>query len=723
MRFLTYGLNQCVALALVASCACVGGCMDDAALAQRAATKKLNDTLAAGQKAIAQTSALDPEANRTSAEMLRQIAASATPTAGSSASQKAAIALIASQMQIQAARLDAVLIEQLVKIQRNNADIVLLSASLSNQFTALANSIEQEVPPEARAVLQKDRETTAMTMKSLGAQAQKLKAVVDSAKSEIAEHESQALVLEKKSNELKQQSVAAGPIKGLTLILQSQKSISDSRKLQSQAAIIQLNNQASMQDQKLSAKIGDIYEMRLKRNKASMGAIADIESQRETSVKELKAVADAYRTAAIDSAKAMRADAEKINVVYDSAIESLEKAVSLAQQGTSLGGEAGKSAKNTVTSAQLALAGMTERRESAISLDIAAYNAAAKFDEGGSWSKDAAAAQTIRNASMTKSVEVFELVLNAIPQGGSDASTEKFRKSIELAKANFSGLKATSAAPMDATSAPTASDADSSTPIEEKNKSDDVPAPIEPPSDAAAPVENVAPVDAPVENVAPVDAPVENVTPVDAPVENVAPVDAPVEVPVEAAAPVEVPVEVAAPVEVPVEAAAPVQVPVEVAAPVEVPLEVPVEAAAPVEVPVEVPVEAPMVVKITSKSGANSKTNSKASANSQIKSPINPVATQSTTTSAETAPEKTKTTKKPAKTAINTTQTSAPTATKTTAQKAPQTDPTSDPTGAANDDPNTDPTSDPTGAANDEPNTDPTIAPLSDPLSDPTATP
>ena len=669
--------------------------MDDAALAQRAATKKLNDTLAAGQKAIAQTSALDPEANRTSAEMLRQIAASATPTAGSSASQKAAIALIASQMQIQAARLDAVLIEQLVKIQRNNADIVLLSASLSNQFTALANSIEQEVPPEARAVLQKDRETTAMTMKSLGAQAQKLKAVVDSAKSEIAEHESQALVLEKKSNELKQQSVAAGPIKGLTLILQSQKSISDSRKLQSQAAIIQLNNQASMQDQKLSAKIGDIYEMRLKRNKASMGAIADIESQRETSVKELKAVADAYRTAAIDSAKAMRADAEKINVLYDSAIESLEKAVSLAQQGTSLGGEAGKSAKNTVISAQLALAGMTERRESAISMDIAAYNAAAKFDDGGSWSKDAAAAQTIRNASMTKSVEVFELVLNAIPQGGLDPSTEKFRKSIELAKANFSGLKATSDAPMDATSEPTASDADSSTPIEEKNKSDDVPAPIEPPSDAAAPVENVAPVDAPV------DAPVENVAPVDAPVENVAPVDAPVEAAAPVEVPVEVPVEAAAPVEVPVE------VPVEAAEPVEVPVEVPVEAAAPVEVPVEVPVEAPMVVKSTSKSGANSKTTSKASANSQIKSPINPVATQSTTTSAETAPEKTKTTKKPAKTAINTTQTSAPTATKTTAQKAPQTDPTSDPT----------------GAANDEPNTDPTIAPLSDPLSDPTATP
>ncbi len=701
--------------------------MDDAALAQRAATKKLNDTLAAGQKAIAQTSALDPEANRTSAEMLRQIAASATPTAGSSASQKAAIALIASQMQIQAARLDAVLIEQLVKIQRNNADIVLLSASLSNQFTALANSIEKEVPPEARAVLQKDRETTAMTMKSLGAQAQKLKAVVDSAKSEIAEHESQALVLEKKSNELKQQSVAAGPIKGLTLTIQSQKSISDSRKLQSQAAIIQLNNQASMQDQKLSAKIGDIYEMRLKRNKASMGAIADIESQRETSVKELKAVADAYRTAAIDSAKAMRADAEKINVVYDSAIESLEKAVSLAQQGTSLGGEAGKSAKNTVTSAQLALAGMTERRESAISMDIAAYNAAAKFDEGGSWSKDAAAAQTIRNASMTKSVEVFELVLNAIPQGGSDASTEKFRKSIELAKANFSGLKATSAAPMDATSAPTASDADSSTPIEEKNKSDDVPAPIEPPSDAAAPVENVAPVQVPAEAA----------EPVEVPVEAAAPVEVPVEVPVEAAAPVEVPIEV------PVEAAAPVEVPVEVpveaAAPVEVPVEVPVEAAAPVEVPVEVPVEAPMVVKITSNSGANSKTNSKASANSQIKSPINPVATQSTTTSAETAPEKTKTTKKPAKNAVNTSQTSAPTATKTTAQKAPQTDPTSDPTGAANDDPNTDPTSDatgaandepntdptsdPTGAANDEPNTDPTIAPLSDPLSDPTATP
>ena len=709
--------------------------MDDAALAQRAATKKLNDTLAAGQKAIAQTSALDPEANRTSAEMLRKIAASATPTAGSSASQKAAIALIASQMQIQAARLDAVLIEQLVKIQRNNADIVLLSASLSNQFTALANSIEKEVPPEARAVLQKDRETTAMTMKSLGAQAQKLKAVVDSAKSEIAEHESQALVLEKKSNELKQQSVAAGPIKGLTLTIQSQKSISDSRKLQSQAAIIQLNNQASMQDQKLSAKIGDIYEMRLKRNKASMGAIADIESQRETSVKELKAVADAYRTAAIDSAKAMRADAEKINVVYDSAIESLEKAVSLAQQGTSIAGEAGKSAKNTVISAQLALAGMTERRESAISMDIAAYNAAAKFDEGGSWSKDAAAAQTIRNASMTKSVEVFELVLNAIPQGGSDASTEKFRKSIELAKANFSGLKATSAAPMDATSAPTASDADSSTPIEEKNKSDDVPAPIEPPSDAAAPVENVAPVDAPVENVAPVDAPVENVAPVDAPVEVPVEVAAPVEVPVAAAAPVEVPVEAAAPVEVPVEAAAPVEVPVAAAAPVEVPVEVPVKAAA----PVEVPVEAPMVVKITSKSGANSKTNSKASANSQIKSPINPVATQSTTTSAETAPEKTKTTKKPAKTAINTTQTSTPTTTKTTPQKAPQTDPTSDPTGAANDEPNTDPTSDPTsaandepntdptsdatGAANDDPNTDPTIAPLSDPLSDPTATP
>lgn len=462
------------------------GCVDDAALTQREATKKFHTTVAAAEKAMASVSAHDPEANRTSAQSLRQVAASATPAAGSTAAQKSSLSLIASQLQIQAARLDTVAIENLEKTRRLNADNVLVSSSLSLQFQALEKSTTMQVPPEAREVLEKDRAASEIVIKALAVQSEKQKEAVDQTASTIAENERKALELEKQAHDLKQQAITTGPIGGLKLTIESQKSMTDSRKLHSQSANLDLDAQTAALEHRISVQTGDAYEASVKRNEASMGAIADIEALRETSMKEFTRLATDYKTSALDSAKALRESSEKVNALYDGAIEGLEKAVSLAQQASS--GDSSKNAKLPLVSAQLALAGMLERRESASTLDISAYTAAGKIDADGSWSKDAAAAQAIRQAAKTKAIETFEAVLTGIPEGSADDKVVKFRKDIENASAHLSSGKATGDATK--TKAESTTDAAATSEGKSEGKSDapksDEPKPDQPAADPAA---------------------------------------------------------------------------------------------------------------------------------------------------------------------------------------------------------------------------------------------
>ncbi len=458
------------------------GCVDDAALTQREATKKFHTTVAAAEKAMASVSAHDPEANRTSAESLRQVAASATPAAGSTAAQKSSLSLIASQLQIQAARLDSVAIEKLEKTRRLNADNVLVASSLSLQFQALEKSTTMQVPPEAREVLEKDRAASEIVIKALAAQSEKQKEAVDQTASTIAENERKALELEKQAHDLKQQAIATGPIGGLKLTIESQKSMTDSRKLHSQSANLDLDSQTAALEHRISVQTGDAYESSVKRNEASMGAIADIEALREASMKEFTRLATDYKTSALDSAKALRESSEKVNALYDGAIEGLEKAVSLAQQASS--GDSSKNAKLPLVSAQLALAGMLERRESASTLDISAYTAAGKIDADGSWSKDAAAAQAIRQAAKAKAVETFEAVLNGIPEGSADDKVVKFRKDIENASAHLSSGKSTGDA--NKTKAESTTDAAATSDGKSDAPKSDEPKPDQPAADPAA---------------------------------------------------------------------------------------------------------------------------------------------------------------------------------------------------------------------------------------------
>ncbi|MSR34530.1 MAG: hypothetical protein EXS12_07025 [Phycisphaerales bacterium] len=477
--------------AIIFSSAGISGCMDDATLAQRQSDKKINETIAAGQKAMVEVSTVDPDVNRTCAESLRKVAASATAPSGATPNQKATLALIAFNLHMQAAQLDYAMIELLEKVQRTEADHAMLFSSFNQQFAVLAKTVIQEVPAEAREVLQKDQDASAMTMTVLSEQTTKLKDVVDAATSTSDQHKSKALELEKQANMLKQKAIAAGPIDGLKLTVESQKTMNDSRKLQSQAAIIDLNSQSATLEHRIASNTENAYQASINRNKTGMQDIDAIEALHKSSVNELSRLASSYCDAAIASAKSLRACDEKLNALYEEAMGSLEKAVSLAQQSTNSGGQMSKSAKFALTSAQLALAGMAEHRAGASALVISAYTAVAKIDQSGSWSKDAAAQQTIRAAATAKAIEAFESVLSAIPEGGGDENANKFRKGIELAKANFSGTTLPTNAPDTVKS-----DGDASTPVqaptedgsnnEPKDSANNAPTATDPATDPAA---------------------------------------------------------------------------------------------------------------------------------------------------------------------------------------------------------------------------------------------
>jgi hypothetical protein len=429
--------TRLVALSIAFSAA-LAGCIDEAAQGQRDAARKLKEVSNASAKAIAEVSAIDPAANRAGAESLRKVAASATAPQGAMPSQKAALSLIASQLQIQAARLDAAAIEQIEAPQRTAADEAVTLASLAGQFEALQHSIVVAIPPEARQMLDKDRAAGEATIAALSAQSDKLHGIVEQAQQTIQNHEREALELEKKAGELRQKASIAGPIEGYQVTVESQKSMTESRSLRSQAANLELDMQEVALQQRLAEKTVDAFKSSLKRNRVEQDTLAKIESVRENAVKGLAEVASRYRDAALAAAKSVRDAQEKAAPLYDGAIEGLEKAVSLAQQGAAGGGEIAKSAKSAQVSAQLALASIAERRACAEALAIAAYSAAAKLDASGPWSKDAATSRASRSAVIAKASAAIEAALGGIPEGGGDDNAAKFRKGLELAKASLS---------------------------------------------------------------------------------------------------------------------------------------------------------------------------------------------------------------------------------------------------------------------------------------------
>ena len=454
-------LSTLLVFALSLTCAGLGGCIDEATLTQQQAAKKINETIAAANKALAEITTSDPEATRASAESLRRIAASATSSSGASANSKAALALVAVQLQMQAALLDSALIEPLEQVVITESDNAMMFTSLHKHFVVLAKSAIQEVPAEAREVLQKDHDASAMNITVLSAQSTKLKATIDTAQESISANQDNAIALEKQANVLKQKAAAAGPIGGFPMTVESQKTITDSRKLNNQAATIDLNTQSAQLERRISLNTENAYQSRITRNKVDMDTLDQIEGIHKASVNDLTKLSQRYQELAMESAKSMRVASEKLNTLYDTAIESLEKAMSLAQQATSGGGEMAKCAKSDLRSAQLALAGMLERRIGFSALAISGFSAVATLNDGAQWSKDATAAQTLRAASTVKAIETFELVLGAMPEGGGDEKATQFRNGIEIAKANYAGTK-----PPIQSSTAVNSDANASTPSE-----------------------------------------------------------------------------------------------------------------------------------------------------------------------------------------------------------------------------------------------------------------
>lgn len=456
---------------------------------------KLKQSIDKASKLMAEAAVVDPEANRKTAEALRGAAASTSAPAGATASQKAAFAMVASQLQREAGRLDAIAAERAVSEQRRLA--LALRAAISNaEQLAFLQGVAGKESSEARGKID------AMLAES-NDQIDALRQAI--AKLESASEELSAAV-KAKGDEAKAKELQAGDLRskssGSAAVEQASGLMKQAIRLHVEAAEAQmLLNQASSELLFCRERLATL-EAAVERLQTAKKSLASFDESRKTAASTMRTEMERELEAAAAAATSLHAIVDgDFKSLHDSGQEALERAASLAQQGQSAAGDAGKSAKASVASAQLALARLCEQRALAAADATTAFDAMAAHANGGPWAGYAAALRSDRDQSIVKAAEALESAIGSMGESA-DPVAVALRSRVDAAKASLQSMKpaAKTETPAPAASTET-TPADPAAPTGEQAKPADAPAepapapagepasdkPADPPAEPAAP--------------------------------------------------------------------------------------------------------------------------------------------------------------------------------------------------------------------------------------------
>ena len=477
-------LSRTASVILLASISlAVTGCNVEPSPAVEAGAK-LKQTIDKASKLMAEASAADPEGNRKTAEALRGAAGSATAPAGATASQKAAFAMVSSQLQREAGRLDMVAAERAVSEMRRLTMSIRTAAAAAQQLAFLSD-MAGKGSSEAREQIQALIEAKKGEISALEDAITKLTEAGETLNATTTTKSTDAKAKELEANGMRSKAVAKAGIDAAS------EAMKQAIALHVEAA------QAQMQLNQVNAELLFCKERLITRQSAverlqrELVQLDDFDASRKSAATALRGELDKEMETANAAAKALHvlADGES-KALHESAAEALERAASLAQQAQSAPGDAGKSAKASAASAQLALARVCEQRALAAADAAAAFDAMAALASGGPWGGYASASRTERDQAVSKASESVEAAINVLPDS-QDPVAVALRGRIDQAKVNLSNMKSAApaakpaeAAPTTEATAPAATDAPADKPADEKPAAQ--PAPEAPAAEPAA---------------------------------------------------------------------------------------------------------------------------------------------------------------------------------------------------------------------------------------------
>ena len=394
-------LVACALLALPLS-ACGHADSDPAAAAARA----YDQALEKARKAMAEVAVADPAANRASAEALRSTANACKAPSGATNNQKAAFAMTGAQLLREAARLDTIAIERLQAQQRAAADRLVSALQAAGSLKQMKTSMP--AASDATEALQKAIDDLGTRASDADAQAQAGMSSVQSKQDEVTKLTEQATALDAQAAQKRAEAGKAPTAQALKLIEEASALTKQAIELRRSAGAASLVATTSGPEAARQQRQAEAMREQQKRLEGDKEAVAAVGAARAKAAEALSSSASAAMTRANEAAGQLEKVSAELKTLFASAAEGLDQAASLAQQGSSLPGPQGSSAKMGAASAHLAQAMLYERWAMGASMEAYAFDAMSKAGGDSKWSKLASDARQERTDAGTKALAAFE---------------------------------------------------------------------------------------------------------------------------------------------------------------------------------------------------------------------------------------------------------------------------------------------------------------------------
>lgn len=391
-----------LSLASLSASIVLTACGDPASLdPQLAASKKFDQALANARKVLAEVAVADPAANRTSAEALRSAAKSMSSPPGATQGQQSALAMTSAHLLREAARLDAVAIEQLQAKQRSAADQIVSALqgarSLKQLQGAMPSSDEEQSVTLQKAI---DDATTLAT--EAESQAQSARSEAEAKQAIATEQGQKAADLEAQASKKRSGAAAARTSAEAQTLTTDAAALTtqaiDARQAAAAAEIVvrTLTPDAERLQKRAEALRAQI--VRLQADREALEAVTASRSKANASLSEASRGAMQKASAAAD---ALEKVSTELKALLTESADSLESAANSVQRG-------GANAKLSAASIHLAQAMLHERWAGGASMEAYAFDAMATASGDSKWSKLAAAAREDRTAAMAKALTALE---------------------------------------------------------------------------------------------------------------------------------------------------------------------------------------------------------------------------------------------------------------------------------------------------------------------------
>lgn len=431
-------LVACTLLALPLT-ACGRSDADPAAAAARA----YDQALEKARKAMAEVAVAEPAANRASADALRSTANACKAPSGATNNQKAAFAMTGAQLLREAARLDTVAIERLQSQQRAAADRLVSALQSAGSLKQMKSAMP--TASDATDALQKAIDDLGTRASDADAQAQAGMASVQSKQEEATKLLAQAAALETQAAQKRLEASKAPSAQAMKLIEAAAALTTQAIDLRRNAGAAALVATTAGPEAARNQRQAEAMREQQKRLESDKDAVAAVDAARSKAADALGGAANTAMSRATEAADQLEKVSAELKTLFASAAESLDQAASLAQQGSSLPGPQGSSAKMGAASAHLAQAMLHERWAMGASMEAYAFDAMARAGGDAKWSKLASDARQERADAGAKALAALEAADGDI-SSDSGASLNALKARITEAKKAYEGPKPAQAA-------------------------------------------------------------------------------------------------------------------------------------------------------------------------------------------------------------------------------------------------------------------------------------